>query len=281
MARKGYGFILEAMSGFHGKLKADSYVDADSDAMKRTESGKQGHRSATTNKFKVTGASNTAECTGNKMKHFSEEDLDEESGDGAEDSENRSASACPNLTCQRPNACCRRLSRPSPAMASAPRATNAILESQNRQWKEAYQVMRDDKDRLGYRKDELTQRSADERLKKHHQTKALRNNITKLESSLEQKQRNNRELKHELVKAGDDRKKFERSFEAKLAQAHKAIKTVKSDLEKARGMYTELVSDVTELVKSIHAFDNVPSVVASATQKMSDKIVRPWKFRKD
>lgn len=141
--------------------------------------------------------------------------------------------------------------------------------------------MRDDKDRLGYRKDELTQRSADERLKKHHQTKALRNNITKLESSLAQKQRNNRELKHELVKAGDDRKKFERSFEAKLAQAHKAIKTLKSDLEKARGMYTELVSDVTELVKSIHAFDNVPSVVASATQKMSDKIVRPWKFRKD
>ncbi|KAK8224412.1 hypothetical protein HDK77DRAFT_487926 [Phyllosticta capitalensis] len=266
MARKGYGFILEAMSGFHGKLKADSYVDADSDAMKRTESGKQGHRSATTNKFKVTGASNTAECTGNKMKHFSEEDLDEESGDGAEDSENRSE-IIKTLT--------------SHGKRASRNESNAILESQNRQWKEAYQAMRDDKDRLGYRKDELTQRSADERLKKHHQTKALRNNITKLESSLEQKQRNNRELKHELVKAGDDRKKFERSFEAKLAQAHKAIKTLKSDLEKARGMYTELVSDVTELVKSIHAFDNVPSVVASAIQKMSDKIVRPWKFRKD
>lgn len=72
-----------------------------------------------------------------------------------------------------------------------------------------------------------------------------------------------------------------REFEAKLVRAYKVINALKYDLAKAQDLYTKLISDATELVKTIHALDNSPSMVIEAAQKFSNKIVRPWISKKD
>ncbi|KAK8222698.1 hypothetical protein HDK90DRAFT_471006 [Phyllosticta capitalensis] len=168
---------------------------------------------------------------------------------------------------------------------NALKESQAMLEEENEQWRRAYLEMKQERDGLIQAGHAALEKRVIEGSKRMKIIRHLNKEVDKLEQELEEADRDTDAAKRELSRFKEQHantsKGKVREFEAKLVRAYKVINALKYDLAKAQDLYTKLISDATELVKTIHALDKSPSMVIEAAQKFSNKIVRPWISKKD